>query len=84
MSLRCNTELKVTLSMKLDCTTKPLKFELKPPILAVFGIDNGYNFDERDDEITYDNLAEKQPFEPEEAKRRQEEAKQTSTDENAA
>ena len=46
--------------------------------------DNGYNFDERDNEVTYDNLAKKQPFEPEEAKRRQEEAKQAFTNENAA
>ena len=46
--------------------------------------DDGYNFDERDDEVTYDNLAKEQPFDPEEAKRRQEEVKQASTDENVA
>ena len=36
--------------------------------------DNGYNFDEKDDdeeeETTFDNLAEKQPFDPETAEKK--------------
>lgn len=42
--------------------------------------DNGYNFDERDNEVTFDNLAEQQPFDPEAAKRRQEEESSAEND----
>lgn len=39
---------------------------------------NGYNFDERDDEVAFDDLAEQQPFDLEAAKRRQEEEKSSA------
>lgn len=46
--------------------------------------DDGYNFDEKSDEVTYDNLKEKQPFEPEEARRRQEEARRGIANDDVA